>query len=381
VDFLGTLFGNMVTSPLELRNQAADSFFYDIDALDPAEREMLSPYANLKGTIIVVSPRTNGGGIRHYKSALGFMLEEGNRIELLVIAGVGSSALGTAALARNVADHYNRDVAGIVTGYGMTDVVLEALGGWFYYGAIDRLRYKVEQGVDRLFTPQVPAASPEVRAAALGKEADEKCLVPDPGYPMGSFDVLGNSDVRTLRDILLAGPPRLRLLIGHSKGNLLISFVLNHMKGELESMADELRHAHHPLFNGLSVVTLGAVVGIPTATFGLRTYQFLGQFDLLGQLNSDRDFPFFGKIAIEHEVIPRVGHHLNPKIPFFMSVDEVLRKVELSPGEDVSSRAVAGKDRSPIPSWGDWSSTIARARSATTLGHRSSSRAACTPDR
>ena len=143
----------------------------------------------------------------------------------------------------------------------------------------------------------------------------------------------------------MAGPPKLRLLIGHSKGNLLISFVLNHMRGELESLADELHDKRHPLFNRLSVVTLGAVVDIPTATFGLRTYQFLGQFDLLGQVNSDRDFPFVGRIAIEHEVIPRVGHHLNPKIPCYMSVNEVLRKVELSSEEEASSREVGGDGR------------------------------------
>jgi hypothetical protein len=368
VELLETLFGNLLKSPLKLRNQAADSFFYDVDALDLAEREMLSPLTDLKGTIIVVSPRAKGGGIRHYKSALGFMLEEGNRIELIAVAGVGSSVLGTAALARNVADHYDQDVAGIVTGYGLADVVLESVGGWFYYGGIDRLRYKVEQGVERLFTPQVPAARPEVRAAGPGTEARERGLVPDLGYPMGSFDVLGNSDVRTLRDILLAGPPKLRLLIGHSKGNLLISFVLNHMKGELESLAEELHDKRHPLFNRLSVVTLGAVVGIPTAPFGLRTYQFLGQFDLLGQLNSDRDFPFVGRITMEHEVIPRVGHHLNPKIPCYMSVDEVLRKVELSSDEEVSSREVGGNGRSMAPSWGDWSSIIARARSPMPLG-------------
>jgi len=57
VELLETLFGNLLKSPLKLRNQVADSFFYDVDALDLAEREMLSPLVDLKGTIIVVSPR------------------------------------------------------------------------------------------------------------------------------------------------------------------------------------------------------------------------------------------------------------------------------------------------------------------------------------
>ncbi len=258
MELLDTLLGTLVKYPLKCRNQAADSFFYDVESLEPAEREMLSPLVDLKGTIVVVSPR--GGGIRHYKSSLGFMLEQGDRIEIVAVAGVGSSALGTAALARNVADHFKRDVAGVITGYGMADVALEGLGGWFYYGGIDRLRYKMEQCVDESMTAQVPASPRETRATALRTEAKERELVPDLGYPMGSFDVLGNSDAATLRDILLAGPPRLRLLVGHSKGNLLISFTLNHMKDELQSVAAELSNKHHPLFNRLSVVTLGAVV-------------------------------------------------------------------------------------------------------------------------
>jgi hypothetical protein len=368
VELLDALFGSPLTTPLKVRNQAVDSYFYDVDALDPAERAMLSPLVDLKGAVLVVPPRAKGGGIRHYKSALGFMIEEGSRIEVLAVAGVGSSVLGTAALARSVADHYGRDVAGIVTGYGLADVVLEGLGGWFYYGAVERLRYQVEQGVDRAFTPRAPAAPPAARAAAPGTAVRGRGLVPDLGYPLGSFDVLGNSDVRALHDILLAGPPKLRLLVGHSKGNLLISFVLNHMRDELGGVADELRGARHPLFNRLGVVTLGAVVGIPTATFGLRTHQFLGQFDVLGQLNSDRDLPFIGTIAIEHEMIPGVGHHLNPRIPFSMSVDAVLRRVGPLSDEDVSRGEVGGDGRPMTPCWGDWSRIFARARSSMPLG-------------
>jgi hypothetical protein len=364
VELLDVLFRSLLTTPLKVRNQAIDSYFYDVDALNPAERALLSPLVDLKGAVLVVPPRAKGGGIRHYKSALGFLIEEGRRIEVVAVAGVGSSVLGTAALARNVADHYGRDVAGIVTGYGLTDVVLEGLGGWFYYGAIDRLRYRVEQGVDRIFTPPAPAAPPAAPGTAVGGRG----LVPDLGYPLGSFDALGNSDVRALHDILLAGPPRLRLLVGHSKGNLLISFVLNHMRDELGGVADELRGARHPLFNRLGVVTLGAVVGLPTTAFGLRAHQFLGQFDLLGQLNSDRDIPRVGTIAIEHEVIPGVGHHLNPRIPFSMSVDAVLRKVGPLSDEDVSSGEVGGRRAPHDAFWGDWSRIIARARSSMPLG-------------
>ena len=158
------------------------------------------------------------------------------------------------------------------------------------------------------------------------------------GYPLGSWDALGNSDVRALYDVLLAGPPRLRLLVGHSKGNLLISFVLNHMKDELGDRAIRLREARHPFFDHLTVVTLGAVVDIPTGAFAMETHQFLGQLDWLGQLNSDRSPPFFGAIAIEHEMIPGAGHHLNPMFPCSLSVADALRRAGLPRPEDVRGR-------------------------------------------
>jgi hypothetical protein len=158
------------------------------------------------------------------------------------------------------------------------------------------------------------------------------------GYPLGSFDALGNSDVRALYDILLAGPSRLRLLVGHSKGNLLISFVLNHMKDELGARAIRLRESRHPLFDHLTVVTLGAVVDIPTAAFELETHQFLGQLDWIGHLNSDRDPPFIGAITIPHEEIPGVGHHLNPLIPGYMSVASVLCRTGFAAAGDTTDR-------------------------------------------
>lgn len=49
----------------------------------------------------------------------------------LAIAGVGSSALGAAAFARNVADGLGEPVAAVVSGYGLADVLTEALGGFF----------------------------------------------------------------------------------------------------------------------------------------------------------------------------------------------------------------------------------------------------------
>jgi hypothetical protein len=312
----------LIVYPIPLANQVADLFFYDVGALDPSEWRMLQPRVVGKGTIIVVSPRTapRQDRIRYYQSTRRFLREEGGRIQAIAVAGGGSSALGTASLARNIADCTGWDVAGIITGYGLADLVVESLGGWPFFGWIDRIRYEVEWAMDQVLRPATPITMTDARGPWRRSGS---------GNRPGLFDVLGDSDVLALHEILLAGPPNLRLLAGHSKGNLLISFVLNHMNDDLGDRAGWLRDSRHPLFDHLAVVTLGAVVDIPTQAFDLETHQFLGQLDWLGQMNSLRYPPFLGAIAPEHEVIPGAGHHLNPVIPCAMSVADALRRAGL----------------------------------------------------
>ena len=343
MELLNTQFGNLFQLPLKAVNWGADTYFYDVFSLKfPDEWRAVTPLSDLKGTIIVVSPHSENRGIRHYPNPRSFMRHEGKEISAIVVAGVGSSVLGTAALARNVSDYTGWDVAGVVTGYGLSDVAQEGLGGWCYYGGIDQLRYVVERALGRMFPLRLPARQPNVSDASPdGRErhfADStprtSRSIPGLGYPM-SLDVLGNSDIRTLYDILVAGRdnyPKLQLLMGHSKGNLLISYALNHIKDELRETGDPV----DPLIKELIVVTLGAVVDIPTAALERKdnTYQFLGQLDGLGHLNSDRDPPFIGPINIPHEVVPGVGHHLNPFFSLNMSVSEVLDRVGKVPARD-----------------------------------------------
>src|SRR5262249_36863409 len=131
--------------PIKQRNAALDNLFYDTSSLKPDETVRLTPLLEVKGSIIVVPPTASAQPIRHYERALRFMNKEGDDIRAIAVAGVGSSVLGTAALARNVADALDCDVAGIVTGYGMSDVVSEAMGGWLVFGALDRLRLAMEK--------------------------------------------------------------------------------------------------------------------------------------------------------------------------------------------------------------------------------------------
>jgi hypothetical protein len=245
------------------RNAVIDNFFYDTASLTLEEKAKLSPLVDREGSIIVVPPSNSDRRIRYYKSALRFMHKEGPALRAIAVAGVGSSALGTAALARNVADALDTDVAGIVTGYGLSDVMSEALGGWFAFGAADRIRYTMEKFFGRM--------RPAMSAAILADGTDAST---------------------TLCEILLAGPPKLDYLVAHSKGSLVVAHALQRFVEDPEG--DESL-----LFERLRITTLGAVVGLPPAFKKVK--QYLGALDWFGGANSS--------LGVMHERVPGAGHH------------------------------------------------------------------------
>jgi hypothetical protein len=159
------------------------------------------------------------------------MNKEGATIRAIAIAGVGRSTLGTAALARNVADALGIDVAGIIAGYGVSDVMTEALGGWLAFGAADRISHMIEKFFDRL---------------------------------------PGDNEVSTLAEILLADPPKLELLVAHGKGALVA-------RSALEQYVDDLKGDESGMFKRLRVTTLGSVVELPAQFKAVK--QYLGAFD------------------------------------------------------------------------------------------------------
>ena len=259
-----------------------DRVFYDVGSVQDIEstlfpRGIQSPFPYREGEILVVSPRRAEKKLRYYQQTQQFLDKESQDIRAIVVAGVGSSAYGTVALARNVADTYNFDVAGIVAGYGGLDLPTEASGGWFVLGLQERIGFRYTDIV-------APTA-----------------------------------DVKTLVDILLADPPQLELLVGHSKGSLLIDFALEQFVEELQDVPDPSRY--DPLIDRLNIATLGAVVS-PHERFRKNVRQFMGQLDHLGWLNSHLD--------VTYEEVPGAGHHLNPNpsIPMGgtpVNVSEVLR--------------------------------------------------------
>lgn len=260
------------------RNALLDNFFYDTKRLSLEERAKLTPLADREGSIIVVPPGKSSRTIRHYSKALRFMTKEGASLRAIVVAGVGSSALGTAALARELADTLDTDVAGIVSGYGISEAMSEALGGWFAFGAADRIRSSVERAFARL--------RPAALAESVTPESDAAA---------------------TLAEILLANPPKLDTLLAHGKGALVLAHAL-------QRFVDDLEGEDSPLFKRLHIVTLGAVVGVPASFSHVR--QFLGAYDWFGGANSS--------LGVKHERVPGASHHLNPGFPYHMSLAQLL---------------------------------------------------------
>ncbi|HET7852697.1 MAG TPA: hypothetical protein VFK91_08130 [Methyloceanibacter sp.] len=260
------------------RNAVIDNFFYDTASLTLEEKAKLSPLVEHEGSIIVVPPSNSDRKIRHYSGALRFMNKEGSTIRAIAVAGVGSSALGTAALARNIADALDTDVAGIVTGYGLSDAMSEVLGGWFAFGAVDRIKYAMEKFLERM------------RSTILADTV-----------------AAGSDASATLSEILLAHPPKLEYLIAHSKGSLVVSYAL-------QQYVEDLPGEDSDLFERLRITTLGAVVGLPPAFKKVK--QYLGALDWFGGANSS--------LGVKHERVPEAGHHLNTGLPYHMSVASLL---------------------------------------------------------
>jgi hypothetical protein len=214
-----------------------------------------------EGGIIVLEPGADDG-FRFHADADEF-LSSSARPRTVVVAGVGSSAIGTAAFAKNVAEAVQAPVAGVVSGYGVHDVLWEALGGWFWFRRLNRIHHWWEQ------------TAAQARADHL----------------FAAASVL-SPDTKTLTTLFTQPAPVFDLIVGHSKGNLSIAEALYAAQAETPAAADALiAHAH--------IVTISAAIYMPD---GARVTDIIGERDWFGRMNSDP--------KIEPEItIPDAGHH------------------------------------------------------------------------
>ena len=168
----------------------------------------------------------------------------------------------------------------------MDDVVYEALGGWFFLREVNQLEFLTEQ-IERAAQTPVPGLLAKIE----------------------TYDSVGaGPDMATAKSLLRPDRlPRLQWVVGHSKGNLLISGAISELL--FEGARVNLDAVNVVLFSALTALPLG--IG--------RQYQIIGSLDLLGGINS--------RLNIAHKLVIGAMHHLNTQIPFHMNAVEQLRSI------------------------------------------------------
>ena len=293
-----------------LFNTVLDGIFYDVPTLEaslkakdeetrargekpPSRIIAFDALSDPEGSLLLIDATT--APYVHRYTDVGLFLnspyQETRDVGIATITGVGSSALGSAALAWDISVALEKPVLAIVPGYGVADVLLQALGGWFGFGLHDYLHSK------SMIQNSLANAAPET--ASVGRQLsastpDAKTVHGGPIFRHGS----GSSDV--LHALLQYRETPFELLVGHSKGALQIGNALQSLP------ADRTQ--------GLNVLTLGCPIAENVK--GVSYHQYLGLFDALGQLNAWGNRPGHW---------PPAWHSTNPSRPPAMTAGKFAR--------------------------------------------------------
>lgn len=278
-------------------NDALDRQYYDIEILSDEERAQLAAPGKAEGVVLEVGP-SSAPALAVWTSLAECADALAPRYAAVTVAGVGSSAVGAAALARNVADAVGAPVLAVVSGHGMGDLAGEAMGGFFLFGGVNALRH---------------GAAAMTRSMGAMRALWPWMALPafDHFDPAQAFMLAHLSkDVRALAT-LLAGQIETDLLVGHSKGNLVISEALFALKNR-----DRDRYAE--VAGKVRIVTFGARIAMPPEIRSV--IDVMGTDDRLGQFNSRHD------IAVD-VAVPGAGHHTNTRLPGHVPVTKVLKEI------------------------------------------------------
>jgi len=193
-----------------------------------------------------------------------------------------------------------------VPGYGLADVVQQALGGWFVFGPQSLLLKMSTQAMMAHMAPEIANIGHR-----LMMSAPEHAETENGGalFQRGS----GSSDVLLG---ILKRVPSIQRLFGHSKGALVIQ---NALIDDDES-----------LIGRLEIVTFGCAIA--TRSPPARLLQFLGMLDWLGWLNSWGNAP---TNALE------TWHSTNSWMPLSMRVADLARADHVYPPAPVSVSSLA----------------------------------------
>lgn len=281
---------NAALEPWRLRNANLDAFFYDVKALTAEETFYISDVIAAEGLIMIVPP-TGAGMLTLCDTVDEYLLRGGRNVHAVAVAGVGGSAIGAAAFARNVADAIGEPVAAVVSGYGLGDIVNEAVGGAFFFGWLGHMRNDLEVLDDMVGRPQ------------LGAYQDRHLIELKPN---GSC-----LDADTVKSLLANPELSFHLLAGHSRGNRVLSEALYALK------LSEPKHLRK-LAGGLRVVTFGGRITMPPEC--RNVIDVIGEYDWFGEINS--------RPLIESDVrVPYAGHSTNTGFPGALSVTKILKEI------------------------------------------------------
>lgn len=276
---------------IDKRNRTLDEIFYDVGVVKDDEKVLIDTVEITEGDLFIVPPSGQDTAVL-CKSVDDFISQGGDKVPSLAISGVGSSALGAIAFARNIADATGDKVCCVVSGYGLSDVATEALGGFFCFGALNSLRHSFQQ---LELSNATENTEDNNDALTLGRtHAFIPCRSPD------TLSVLA-----LLRDERV----RFKLMTGHSKGNLVLSEALYALK-DLDKPRLKM------LGLTTKIITISAVIAMPPQMKDI--VDIIGSLDLLGKVNSRPSIrPDF--------LVPHASHHTNTARHFHLPVTKSVK--------------------------------------------------------
>jgi len=298
-----------------LWNTALDILFYDVGVLTsailargtvidtgapvnpgsstrPLATLNLTAQSNPSGCIIVVDSSLAPYVCRPFLKMSEFFAYanslEGHAVRTLTVTGVGSSAYGSVAFAWDASIALGEPIAAIVPGYGLADVLPQALGGWLGFELYDALQ-SATQDILANFAPTLAMMGRDLARSTPGRATAPT------GAPVFRYGSAASDDMHAI----LRNVPGIVRLIGHSKGALAIENALRSLP------ADRAKT--------ITVHTFGCVISeeVPCKSYS----QYLGLIDVLGALNSCGNSP-------EHW--PFADHSTNTLIPLSLQVAEDL---------------------------------------------------------
>lgn len=281
-------FRNATLEPWRFRNSSLDAMFYDIKTLTSDEAFYISDSLAAEGMLMIVPP-TGKGMLTLCDTVDEYLLRGGLDVHVMAVAGIGGSAAGAAAFARNVADAVDAPVAAVVSGYGLGDIISEAMGSNFLFGPLGFLRHNFEMIDDLVGRPQ------------LGDYARHRTTANSPRR--------SSLDTDTVEALLMNDKLDFNLITGHSKGNLIIAEALR----SLETAAPERLES---LGEKLKLVSFATRIAVPPALS--PAVAIMGELDWYGELNATA--PAAGTIRV-----PRSGHSTNTDMPGSLKITSLLR--------------------------------------------------------